>query len=354
MLRYMKWWAGIIVILVGMIGFVEAQSFVMQSSRWNFTVTEMRWVSEAGNRRPSNDYYFVAIGELTNRSNRRQCAKSDLNELVLGSFTYQMTADMEALKSVIGLDYMGTWRGQCIDAGATQPTFIAFDVRYIADTNMSLWFDGMEQKLALGNNNTSNQVTATPTPQPTIAQQYTTNLTSSANSAQTGNIRATPIHANPVTRYIVGFSNVRSCERTNCDVVQQLYAGNTVQTLQRIKGEFVNNSDQWWQIDLNGQTAYVHSSLVTDVRPASQTVTNNSPANVPATTNNNNFSQFTQPAYSPPVNNAVIGGGMTCPYTSAPRCADITCDEAYACMGTFPRLDGNNDGVPCEEYCTRR
>lgn len=352
MLRYMKW-VGIVLILVGVIGLANAQSFVMQSSNWIFTVTEMRWVSEAGSRQPSNDYYFVVIGELTNRSSRRQCANADLNELVLGSSTYQPTsADMEALKSIIKRDYMGSWSGQCVDAGATQSTFIAFDVRYIADANMSIWFDGVEQKLALGNNNNSTQATATPTPQPTLVQQRSIIVTPIPPvSGQTVNVRQTPINTNPVTRYIVGFSNVRSCERTSCATVQQLYAGNTVQTLQRVKGEFVNNSDQWWQIDLNGQTAYIHSSLVTDVRPVSQSTT--SQTGNPPTTNNNDFSQFTQPAYNPPANNAVVGGGATCPSLSY-TCSLLSCEQAQACLRDGNKsLDRDKDGIACNRQCGR-
>jgi hypothetical protein len=342
MFRYVK--LAIVFAFLALAMGVQAIDFTIQSPNWNFRVTDMQWVSRIGNRTPQRDYYFVVVGELTNRTNSRQCARARLNEFVMGNQTYSPSAsDMEALKAEKQINYMGAYSGQCIAAGSTEPTFIVFDVRYVVGGAMSLWFDGVEQKMVSADSESA-QATATPRPTQPLTTIHTTTTQTQL---------ATPAYSTPTTRYIVGFSNVRSCERTSCDVVQQLYAGNTVQTLQRVKGEFVNNSDQWWQIDLNGRTAYVHSSLVTDVRPASQSASSNNSANVPATTNND-FSQFTQPAYNPPANNAVVGGGgVACPYTSAPTCAEIpSCDIAYACMSIYSDLDWNNDGIPCNAKCS--
>lgn len=156
-----------------------------------------------------------------------------------------------------------------------------------------------------------------------------------------------------------GNANVRSCPQTTCDILTGLVLGQRVLKIGEAQGASVNGSALWYEINLgDGSTGYVHSGLVRfgTPRPAPVVVQPR------ATQQSNALAVATQPA------GAATELPVTLPesFTSTPQpgsqftCAGdlYNCGDfrnrtelmAYfnACPGDPSKLDGNNDGVPCE------
>jgi hypothetical protein len=85
-----------------------------------------------------------------------------------------------------------------------------------------------------------------------------------------GCFAATPTPQN-VTYIVAGNQgvNARSCPSTTCNIVSTLSPGTEVQSLGTFSGDTVSGSSEWYQINVSGQMAFVHSSLVSQERPAS-------------------------------------------------------------------------------------
>lgn len=56
--------------------------------------------------------------------------------------------------------------------------------------------------------------------------------------------------------------NARSCPHVSCPVVQSIQPGETVMVVDTEEGDAVLGSNQWYKVDVDGKTMYVHSSLV--------------------------------------------------------------------------------------------
>jgi hypothetical protein len=149
-------------------------------------------------------------------------------------------------------------------------------------------------------------------------------------------------------QYVLNAANLRSCPRTSCNTITQLLAGASITTFEKVTGDSANNSTEWYRAEWNGQEVYVHSSLVTTVRPPSSS--SNTTTTVTTQTNVNPISSNV----SVPVAQPVIPMGATCPFTSRPTCGDMggSCEMAKACLAAgWGNLDQNNDGIPCETIC---
>ena len=57
-------------------------------------------------------------------------------------------------------------------------------------------------------------------------------------------------------------ANIRSCPRTTCAIVAKFAAGTEVDVIDRVSGETVYGTDEWIEIRLDADTAYIHSALV--------------------------------------------------------------------------------------------
>lgn len=57
-------------------------------------------------------------------------------------------------------------------------------------------------------------------------------------------------------------ANVRSCARLDCTILVTLESGIAVNILGQVEGVSVKGMTLWYQIDVNGQTGYMHSSLL--------------------------------------------------------------------------------------------
>jgi hypothetical protein len=73
------------------------------------------------------------------------------------------------------------------------------------------------------------------------------------------------------TYFTTGSARARECARTDCTVITTFVAGTLLTVTDWVQGDAVSGNDIWRQIDHNGQTVFVHSSLlsVTAPRPAS-------------------------------------------------------------------------------------
>lgn len=56
--------------------------------------------------------------------------------------------------------------------------------------------------------------------------------------------------------------NARSCPRINCEVVTVLSPGDVIQPISTVAGDTVSGSSDWYQIIVDTDEAYVHSSLL--------------------------------------------------------------------------------------------
>ncbi len=67
-------------------------------------------------------------------------------------------------------------------------------------------------------------------------------------------------------------ANARSCPQTSCAIVRSFVRGDVISTTGQVEGEFVLGSSNWTRIQLSGQDAFIHSSLVSQTRPQTQQV----------------------------------------------------------------------------------
>ena len=58
-------------------------------------------------------------------------------------------------------------------------------------------------------------------------------------------------------------ARVRACASTNCEIVGRLRPGDAVRAIERVAGQSVNGSENWVVFEFLGETAYIHSSLLT-------------------------------------------------------------------------------------------
>lgn len=150
-----------------------------------------------------------------------------------------------------------------------------------------------------------------------------------------------------------GTVNARSCPRTTCSIITRLSGYSAVQANGETTGELVNNSTLWYQIISSGQTAYVHSSLLSTEKPATPLPRQTQPPIQFVATLAPDLVISTPIPIQPPITN---GGGWA-PVCSGNvyNCADLTCDQisiyAATCAGDPSDLDGNKDGQYCESKC---
>ena len=171
--------------------------------------------------------------------------------------------------------------------------------------------------------------TVTETPGPTEDSRPTLPTTWTPTTAPTQAPIRTP---QPLVRYATTNANARSCPQLDCQIVGTLSRGDTILVEDQETGDMVGGNSRWFVFTLYGQTAYVHSSLVSATQPEDE--------------------------YVPPL--PASGGQQSPPPTSSgytyncsKTCgAMASCEEAYFQLqcGCSQR-DGDSDGVPCESIC---
>lgn len=141
---------------------------------------------------------------------------------------------------------------------------------------------------------------------------------------------------NPETYYTTGGVNLRSCPSTSCDVAGQLAAGAGVTVDGWTNGEAVTSGNTvWYRVQYGGGVAYIYSTLVTDRGPA--------PTSPPVQ------QQVQQPPPAQPTQRQwnCSGDIYNCSASDFSSMSEMR-DYFNSCPGDPSKLDGNNDGVPCE------
>jgi hypothetical protein len=177
-------------------------------------------------------------------------------------------------------------------------------------------------------------ITPSVTPSPTIT--HTPSITPSATVTPTASTTNTPAPlptsrpsatAQPPTAapaqtyYVTGeYARIRNCSTTDCEQVNLISNGQTVQVVGEVQGEFANGSSLWY---LLADGNYVHSSTVSDTAP------------VQAQSNNTSSS-------------GTGSGGGSGGFTNAPgNCATAVAAGLTAQQAAQAGLDRDNDGVAC-------
>jgi hypothetical protein len=105
-------------------------------------------------------------------------------------------------------------------------------------------------------------LTATITDTPILLPTATDTPTSTTLPTETPVLQITPVSNNLYD--VISTANARSCPDSKCDLIGQFQSGNIISVLGIVTGENYKNSPLWIQaIYHDGQTVYVHSSLVT-------------------------------------------------------------------------------------------
>ncbi|GAB4454625.1 MAG: hypothetical protein Kow00120_24410 [Anaerolineae bacterium] len=180
-----------------------------------FAIERVVILAQADDRIPANGQYLVILGVLTNPSTQGACAYSQSIKLLVGNTEYSLDEGaLGALQEDYDRrDWPGFWRGQCVDPGDTQPSFIAFDVpagieravlRFEGRTSavLDLTAEAGAQEVAFAASTPtatasmtltpSDTPTATPTPTTTNTPSPTLTLTPTATPSPTLTPSATP------------------------------------------------------------------------------------------------------------------------------------------------------------------
>jgi hypothetical protein len=155
----------------------------------------------------------------------------------------------------------------------------------------------------------------TPIPFPT----NTPAIAASPQSSDTPIPLPTNTAASIRTFYVVGeYARIRECASTDCEQVNLISRGASIQVVEDVTGDTANGSNVWYRL---ADGNYVHSSTVSANPPSAQS------------------------------SNVSTGGGGS--NSAAPQATPRNCDEAIAMglteqqAGQYPHLDRDGDGVAC-------
>jgi len=156
-------------------------------------------------------------------------------------------------------------------------------------------------------------------------------------------------------------ARVRSCASTFCDYLGSIQGNSAVQVLGTIEGQKWNGTKTWYQIDFDGITGYVHSSLLTTLEPG-RLITPGAPTPLPVDIRPYLVGPALIDTGAPLISTATLVPGLT----SVPPVQQYVCNgiddldcssfanqrEANAHLQQCGRdediLDGNVDGYACE------
>lgn len=131
------------------------------------------------------------------------------------------------------------------------------------------------------------------------------------------------------TYYANDGARLRSCARTDCDVIDTLAGGDALLVSDEIEGQAVNAGNGiWYKVEYNGREAFVYSGAVSRTALSAQSIINSA---APAADN-------------PAVTAAAPAAGSPRPGNCSTAVAmGISAEEA----GKWPHLDRDKDGVAC-------
>jgi hypothetical protein len=165
-------------------------------------------------------------------------------------------------------------------------------------------------------------------------------------------------------------ARVRAEPDTKSQLIATLRRNTHITALETVEGTSVSGSRLWYRIEVDGQTGYIHSSLVrqdTASRNADSPVfcdgrtcsdmanCNQAKACLAAGYDNLDRDNDGVPCESICSSGTVFRSADTSGSCGgATKCDQMTsCEQARACLAAgLRRLDGDNDGVPCESICS--
>lgn len=171
-------------------------------------------------------------------------------------------------------------------------------------------------------------------------------MTDMTGSSSTTNQQTTVSNDRSETRMIQSQANLRPCPRRtdDCASIVTLQPGTTLTITGDVEGDTVSGSTLWYVGTYNGQTVYVHSSLV-----AAPGVTSLPSAPVVQPTAGviviGSQNQSVVPSSSTGGSVSNSGSCLTC--TQYFSCAEAQAALANGCFD----LDRDKDGIPCESLC---
>lgn len=177
-------------------------------------------------------------------------------------------------------------------------------------------------------------LTATVTPSATItdtAPAPTATSTAPAAQVQTDTNVSDMTSFAPINYMVRSTANARSCPDTKCDSLGKLTAGQTIVVDGGGHGGDFKGSNVWVRTNINGQMAYVHSSLVIEASLVSQ------PQQV----------QSTVPVAIVPVQQTWNCSGDIYNCTNFSSRAELM-SYFNSCPGDPSDLDHDGNGDPCE------
>lgn len=144
--------------------------------------------------------------------------------------------------------------------------------------------------------------------------------------------------------YTLRAARVRSCASTFCARLGSIPGNTRIQVAGSVEGKKWNGSTLWYQITFDGQTGYIHSSLLTTLEPG-RLITPGAPTLAPVSI----------PSYL--INPPIVLTSAPSPYTCN-RIDDLNCShfanqrEANAHLQQCPLdedfLDADKNGLACE------
>ncbi len=139
------------------------------------------------------------------------------------------------------------------------------------------------------------------------------------------------------TYYATVRAHVRPCPELSCAPLGQVNAGDKVTVTGATTGEAVAGNSQWFQTSFGGRTAYIHSSVVTEDRPAPPAPSSEGQETSPKTSDSGASGKLdTGPVTGPTT--------FTCPRNCEQAIQmGLTAEQAGQC----PNLDRDKDGVAC-------
>lgn len=152
---------------------------------------------------------------------------------------------------------------------------------------------------------------------------------------------------NPINAFAAIAPQTRQCLETDCDAVT-VYQSEELLLLGIAEGELVEGSVDWYFVESNNSRFFIHENSVTfrDATPIVPTV---------------DWRQEVQPVYYGDENTSRTNSSSSSQtqYSCSGNqydCSDFsTCDAVYdyfrSCSDDPSNLDGDNDGIPCEDRC---
>lgn len=196
------------------------------------------------------------------------------------------------------------------------------------------------------------QLVAQPTAVATMTFTVTPSATYTPPHTQRPRVEATPA---PDIWYVASTQriNVRASASTDARVVAQLNLGDEVRVYGQVIGGSVNGNTTWYEVEVKGQRAYIHSSLLPRTRPTPRPVQQQQQQVQSSQSQSQQQQvQLSQSQSQQQPAQPTGGSPYQCNDIDDLNCSDFSSRAAAqahlnAC-GDEDRLDGNNDGLACE------